>query len=291
MKKVLAALLASAVIMLAGCSSGNSTSVASVTGAGGESVSETQSAANAVTLAETEIYDANGIKITATGLKEGGILGPELALLIQNDSAQNIVVQPDYCVVNGYMMTDLMSANVAAGKKSNDTLTFMTSELKTCGITQIAEIRIRLAIIDGATYQTLYKTDEVTLLTSAAGAYTQTYDDSGEEIYNSNGIRVIAKNAGDEFLGKGVTFYLENTTGQAVAVSGEDISVNGFMVTDLFYADLAPHSHAVDTLTLLQSDLEDNSIDTIEEVELTLRIVDPETFMTMDSTAPITLHF
>lgn len=298
MKRMLTALLASAMLLLAGCSSGNSepTSVVSIDTAAsnvGEVASEDSTTTEdpAVTLDETVIYDENDIKITATGLNEDGFLGPELNLLIENNSAQNIMVQPDYCLVNGYMMSGLMSSDVAASKKNNDTLEFSRSTLKECGIDQIGDIRLKFTVSDGDSWMTLYKTDEITLNTSAAGTYTQTYDDSGEVVYDTNGIKVVAKSAGDEFLGKGVTFYLENNTDQHIVVNGENISVNGYMMTDLFYSDLAPHSHAIDTLTLLDSELTDNSIDTIEEVELSLRITDYDSYDNIDTTSPITLHF
>ena len=299
MKRMFTALIAIAMLLLAGCSSGNSdpTNVASVDTAAsnvGEVASEgSESAAeeNAVTLDETVIYDGNDIKITATGIKEDSFFGPELNLLIENNGTQNIVVQPDYCLVNGYMMYGLMSSDVAAGKKNNDTLDFSGSTLKACGIDQIADIRLRLTVIDGDSWMPLFKTDEISLQTSAAGTYTQTYDDSGEVIYDTNGIKVVAKSADDEFLGKGVVFYLENNTDRHVVVNGENISVNGYMMTDLFYADLAPQSHAVDILTLLSSDLQNNVIDTIEEVDLTLRITDDDSYENIDTTSPITLHF
>ena len=299
MKRMFTALIASAMLLLAGCSSGNSdpTNVASVDTAAsnvGEAASEgSESAAeeNAVTLDETVIYDGNDIKITATGIKEDSFFGPELNLLIENNGTQNIVVQPDYCLVNGYMMYGLMSSDVAAGKKNNDTMVFSGSTLKVCGIDQIADIRLRLTVIDSDSWMPLFKTDEITLQTSAAGTYTQTYDDSGEVIYDTNGIKVVAKSADDEFLVKGVVFYLENNTDRHVVVNGENISVNGYMMTDLFYADLAPQSHAVDILTLLSSDLQNNAIDTIEEVDLTLRITDYDSYDNIDTTSPITLHF
>lgn len=299
MKRMFTALIAIAMLLLAGCSSGNSdpTNVVSVDTAAsnvGEAASEgSESAAeeNAVTLDETVIYDGNDIKITATGIKEDSFFGPELNLLIENNGTQNIVVQPDYCLVNGYMMYGLMSSDVAAGKKNNDTMVFSGSTLKACGIDQIADIRLRLTVIDGDSWMPLFKTDEITLQTSAAGTYTQTYDDSGEVIYDTNGIKVVAKSADDEFLGKGVVFYLENNTDRHVVVNGENISVNGYMMTDLFYADLAPQSHAVDILTLLSSDLQNNVIDTIEEVDLTLRITDDDSYENIDTTSPITLHF
>ena len=299
MKRMFTVLIASAMLLLAGCSSGNSdpTNVASVDTAAsnvGEAASEgSESAAeeNAVTLDETVIYDGNDIKITATGIKEDSFFGPELNLLIENNGTQNIVVQPDYCLVNGYMMYGLMSSDVAAGKKNNDTLDFSGSTLKACGIDQIADIRLRLTVIDSDSWMPLFKTDEITLQTSAADTYTQTYDDSGEVIYDTNGIKVVAKSADDKFLGKGVVFYLENNTDRHVVVNGENISVNGYMMTDLFYADLAPQSHAVDILTLLSSDLQNNAIDTIEEVDLTLRITDYDSYDNIDTTSPITLHF
>ena len=62
-------------------------------------------------------------------------------------------------------------------------------------------------------------------------------------------------------------------------------------MTDLFCSDLAPRSHAVDTLTLFDSELTDNSIDTISEVELSLRITDYDSYNNIDTTSPITLHF
>lgn len=299
MKRMFTALIASAMLLLAGCSSGNSdpTNVASVDTAAsnvGEAASEgSESAAeeNAVTLDETVIYDDNDIKITATGIKEDSFFGPELNLLIENNETQNIVVQPDYCLVNGYKMYGLMSSDVAAGKKNNDTMVFSGSTLKACGIDQIADIRLRLTVSDSDSWMPLFKTDEITLQTSAAGTYTQTYDDSGKVIYDTNGIKVVAKSADDEFLGKGVVFYLENNTDRHVVVNGENISVNGYMMTDLFYADLASQSHAVDILTLLSSDLQNNAIDTIEEVDLTLRITDYDSYDNIDTTSPITLHF
>ena len=291
MRRLLPALLAG-MLLLAGCSSSEA-DAASVTSAetfytgASEAEQETQD----VTLAETVLFDQDGIRITATGLSTDSLFGPELNLLVENDSAQNIVVQPNYCMVNGYMMDGLLSADVAAGKKANDTLDFLSNALARCGIETIADIELDLVVSDGDSWQTLYETGPVILQTSAAGQYTQTYDDSGEEIYNQNGIRVVAKSVNDDLFGMGIKFYLENNTDKAVIVNADNVSVNGYMMTDLFYSDLAPRSHAVDTLTLLGSELEDNHIDTITDAELSLQITDADYYQTIDSTAPITLHF
>lgn len=291
MRRLLPALLAG-MLLLAGCSS-SETDAASVTSAETSyaGASEAEQETQDVTLAETVLFDQDGIRITATGLSTDSLFGPELNLLVENDSAQNIVVQPNYCMVNGYMMDGLLSADVAAGKKANDTLDFLSNVLARCGIETITDIELDLVVSDGDSWQTLYETGPIILQTSAAGQYTQTYDDSGEEIYNQNGIRVVAKSVNDDLFGMGIKFYLENNTDKAVIINADNVSVNGYMMTDLFYSDLAPRSHAVDTLTLLGSELEDNHIDTITDAELSLQITDADYYQTIDSTAPITLHF
>ncbi|WP_296036751.1 hypothetical protein [uncultured Gemmiger sp.] len=291
MRRLLPALLAG-MLLLAGCSS-SEVDAASVTSAETSyaGASEAEQETQDVTLAETVLFDQDGIRVTATGLSTDSLFGPELNLLVENDSAQNIVVQPNYCMVNGYMMDGLLSADVAAGKKANDTLDFLSNALARCGIETITDIELDLVVSDGDSWQTLYETGPVILQTSAAGQYTQTYDDSGEEIYNQNGIRVVAKSVNDDLFGMGIKFYLENNTDKAVIVNADNVSVNGYMMTDLFYSDLAPRSHAVDTLTLLGSELEDNHIDTITDAELSLQITDADYYQTIDSTAPITLHF
>lgn len=291
MRRLLPALLAG-MLLLAGCSSSKA-DAASVTSAETSyaGASEAEQETQDVTLAETVLFDQDGIRITATGLSTDSLFGPELNLLVENDSAQNIVVQPNYCMVNGYMMDGLLSADVAAGKKANDTLDFLSNALARCGIETITDIELDLVVSDGDSWQTLYETGPVILQTSAAGQYTQTYDDSGEEIYNQNGIRVVAKSVNDDLFGMGIKFYLENNTDKTVIINADNVSVNGYMMTDLFYSDLAPRSHAVDTLTLLGSELEDNHIDTITDAELSLQITDADYYQTIDSTAPITLHF
>ena len=291
MRRLPPALLAG-MLLLAGCSSSEA-DAASVTSAETSyaGASEAEQETQDVTLAETVLFDQDGIRITATGLSTDSLFGPELNLLVENDSAQNIVVQPNYCMVNGYMMDGLLSADVAAGKKANDTLDFLSNALARCSIETITDIELDLVVSDGDSWQTLYETGPVILQTSAAGQYTQTYDDSGEEIYNQNGIRVVAKSVNDDLFGMGIKFYLENNTDKAIIVNADNVSVNGYMMTDLFYSDLAPRSHAVDTLTLLGSELEDNHIDTITDAELSLQITDADYYQTIDSTAPITLHF
>lgn len=130
MRRLLPALLAG-MLLLAGCSSSGA-DAASVTSAETSyaGASEAEQETQDVTLAETVLFDQDGIRITATGLSTDSLFGPELNLLVENDSAQNIVVQPTYCMVNGYMMTDLLYSDLAPHSHAVDTLTLLGSELE-----------------------------------------------------------------------------------------------------------------------------------------------------------------
>ena len=167
----------------------------------GDSSSETNGAGTSndsgssdeeVTIAETVLYEADGIKVTAKSLADG-LLGTEVKLLIENDSSKNILITSSSVSANGYMMpTAALYAEVAAGKKANESLTLMSSELDQCGIETLAEMQFYLQIQDPETWETIKTTDLITLATSATG-YTQPVDDSGDVLYNENGYKIVCK--------------------------------------------------------------------------------------------------
>ncbi len=163
MRRLLPALLAG-MLLLAGCSSSEA-DAASVTSAeiSYAGASEAEQETQDVTLAETVLFDQDGIRITATGLSTDSLFGPELNLLVENDSAQNIVVQPNYCMVNGYMMTDLLYSDLAPHSHAVDTLTLLGSELEDNHIDTITDAELSLQITDADYYQTIDSTAPITL--------------------------------------------------------------------------------------------------------------------------------
>lgn len=62
-----------------------------------------------------------------------------------------------------------------------------------------------------------------------------TPNDSGTELYNENGIRIVGKTVDENsFWGTAVLLYCENTSGTDVGISVDDMSINGFMMTPFF---------------------------------------------------------
>lgn len=295
-------------VMAMGSGSGSSSSSndvkapSSVTSGGQDAASKPADSAAApsnsssvpeISIEEAVLFDQGGIKITAKSINEKGTFGPEIKLLIENDSAKSITVQSRNTSVNGYMIETMMSADVAAGKKANDSLTLLRSDLETAGITTIADIEFSFHIFDSETWDTIVDSDMVRIETSAAEGFTYSYDDSGNQVYNDNGVEIVVKGLSESgsWLGPAVVVYIYNSGNSDVTVQARDVSINGFMVESIFSSDVVAGKHVIDTITFLSNDLQENEIETIESIELSFHIFDMATWDTIVDTEPVTINF
>ena len=252
----------------------------------------TQSTEAGVTVDETVLLEQDGIKITATGMDDG-LFGTELKLLIENDSSTNLTFQARNASVNGYMVDTMMSEDVAAGKKSNTSLTFSTSGLKDCGIDTIANMEFSFHIFTTDDWDDFLDSDIISLDTSAAGSYTQNYDDSGEVFYDKDGIKIIGKglSSNDSFFGPGLIVYIENNSSKNFTVQVRDTSVNGFMIDTIMSEDVIVGKKAITAVTFFSSSLEENGITDITSIETSFHVFDMESWDTIVDTDPITINF
>ena len=302
-KMLFTLLLAMVMILATACSSsdevkppanvnGDSSVTSNEEPAGNDSNDAQENDTVEITVAETGLYEADGVKVTATGYEDGW-MGPEIKILVENDSSKNVLVTSASVSANGYMMpTAALYAEVAAGKKANESLTLMSSELDQCGIETLAEMQFYLQIQDPETWETIKTTDLITLATSATG-YTQPVDDSGDVLYNENGYKVVCKGLKQDIIWDGtVVFYMENNSNKAVSIYAENVSVNGFMQEVGLWSDLRPGTKMIDGMSMIDlSDLEITNIDEIKTIEFNLRIVDAETWEDIVTTDAMTLNF
>lgn len=295
----------SVVLMLVACGSSPSSTSQS---ASVQSESEAESAAQTenpeesvesndgseITISESEIFNQDGIKISTTGFEPDGFWGPEVKLLVENDSEKDITVQIRNSSVNGYMIDFQMSCDVAAGKKANDGMGISRSGLEASGIDTIANIEFSFHIFESSSWDTILDSDIIALTTSAGPDYVQTYDDSGDALYDENGIRVISKSLvtnEDDIFGPRYYLYIENNSDRGITVQARETSVNGFMVDPIFSADVLAGKKMVDDVTFMSSQLEENNITKINEIETSLHIFATDNWNTIVDTEPITITF
>ena len=246
-----------------------------------------------VTLAETEVYNKDGIVVTATKI-EDDLFGPTITFSISNDSTKNVIVTTRSLSANGYMMAASgLYSDVAAGKKAKESLILMSSELDQAGIDTVADIEFYINVSDSDSYMDIDTSDLIKLSTSASDSFVQEIDDSGDVVYDSNNVRVVCQGLKQDLIWDGtVVFFMENNGTQPVTIYAENVSVNGYMVDVSLYSDLRPATRSISGMYILDlTDLEIESIEGIESIEFTLRIVNADNWNEIDTTAPIVLEF
>ncbi len=242
-----------------------------------------------VTIEEQVLIDQDGIKITAMEYVTDVIWGDGIKLLLENSTDKNVTIGCNALIVNDFMITDLFVSEVAAGKKANEIMHLSSSELKAAGIDTVGKVEIYFHIYDSDNWNTQFDPECVTIKTSAFDNMDTTADDSGQELYNSGGIRIVGKTVDENsFWGTAILLYIENTSGKNVGINVDDMSINGYMMTPYFSTTVYDGKKALDDITIMSSELESNNIKSIDEVELKFHIYDITNFSTIADSDSIT---
>lgn len=105
---------------------------------------------------------------------------------------------------------------------------------------------------------------------------------------SQDGIRIVGKYVDENsFWGAAVLLYIENTSGRNVGVNCDNMSINGFMVTPYFSCTVYDQKKSIDDITILSTDLEDNGITSVEDLEVNFHIYDADSYETICDTGAI----
>lgn len=237
-----------------------------------------------VTIDEQVLFEKDGLKVTATEYVVDSIWGDGIKLLIENNGTSDIGLGCSALIVNDYMITDLFSTTVAAGKKDYETLNLSSTGLKAAGIENVGQIELYFHTFDSDTYMPVADIGCVTIKTSAYDSMDTTPNDAGQELYNEGGIRIVGKYVDEgSFWGMAVLLYIENNSGKNHIIQCEDMSINGFMVTPFFSSTVYSGKKAIDEITIMSSDLEENNISNVNEIELKFKIIDEDFMNSVES--------
>lgn len=232
-----------------------------------------------IAITETVLYDKDGVKVVAKEWAES-FWGDGIKIYIENNTDKDFYLQTNYVVVNNFMMPSvLFSAEVPAGKKTNETLSFDDDFLKKTGITKIGHIEMDMYTYDLEEFEIIAELGYAEIKTNL---YDQMDGTSGDGVLllEQNGIKVIGKYIEeDNFWGKAVVLYMESD--KDVIIQAEDLSVNDFGVTALSSTDILAGRKVVDSITIFDDDLEENDITEIEKIEFKLKVLDPDTYDTI----------
>ena len=124
-------------------------------------------------------------------------------------------------------------------------------------------------------YDSIFSGEYAEIETSAVDRMDTKANDDGMELYNEDDIRIVGKTVDeDSFWGAAILLYIENDSGHDVGISVDDMSINGFMMTPYFSTQVYDGKMSLDDITHALSELKENGIETVEDVELKFHIYD-----------------
>ncbi|MBQ8279154.1 MAG: hypothetical protein IJZ23_04880 [Roseburia sp.] len=252
-------------------------------------ITEGQESGTNITIEEQVLFEQDGIVVTAKEYVTDDIWGDGIKLLIENNSDKSVTIGCNALIVNNYMISDLFVSGVAPGKKANKIMYLSNTELEAAGIDSVGQVEAYFHVYDTDTYETLFDTECVTIQTSEYENMDTTADDTGVELYNDNGVRILAKTVDENsFWGTAILLYCENNSGKNIGISVDEMSINGFMMNPLFTTTVYDGKMALDEITIFSEDLVANGIENIEDVELKFHIYDAESYEAIADSEVIT---
>ncbi len=232
-----------------------------------------------ITIEEQVLIDDNGLVVTAKEYVKDSIWGDGIKLLIENNTDSDVTLTCDDLIVNDYMLTDLFSETVSAGKKANTTVYLSSTQLDAAGISNVGKVEIYFRTYNPETYDTIKSYGVVTIKTSVFDIIDVEADNIGAVLYENNGVKVVGKYVDeDSFWGTSVILYIENNRSENISLHVDNMSVNGFMNDCFFYSKVLSGKKSVDDITVFSSDLEENGIEKITDIEFDFYVTNADNY-------------
>jgi len=202
--------------------------------------------------------------------------------MIENNTANNITVSCKALIVNNYMISGYLYSNVSADKKSNEVLYLSSDELTAAGISSVGQIDIYFHVTNSDNYDAILDTDCISIQTSQYADMEIKAMDDGKELLNQDGIRIVGKYVDEDSIGgTAVLLFIENKSGQNITISCDNMSINGYMVTPIFYSTVYDGKMAIAEIEIFAADLEENNITSVDEIELVFHVTNADSYHTI----------
>lgn len=231
---------------------------------------------------EQVLLDNEYLTITAKEAIDDYLFGPSVKVLIENKSDKTLCAQVRELSINNYMIDAIFSATVDPGKKAYDNIVFSAVDLDNAHITRVSNIEFYFHVFDDDTWDTLFDSEIININTNDSEV-EDLFNSDGIELYNDNGVNIIYQGLTNNSANAGIdlVFYITNDTDNTIAVQVDSASLNGFMIDPIMSAEVASGKKIVYYMTIYQSELTENEITSLENLEITFRIIDNNTYETL----------
>lgn len=238
------------------------------------------------------LYDQNGVKLRSSAVIKNRDGETALLLELENTTDSMVYVSTSDIGINGLVVSsstwssDSINPNKHRIVEVELASVFDSPYWSVYGITDVGSVSLSLGQRNTEGVEIAVETP----VEIAVPGVSNTFDKSGNEVYNSNGLRIVTKTVLEDTSDYSADLYVlllaENNSGKPLTIDDayDSLSVNGFMSDYSFYSqELADGECAALEIRLWESSLEKNqiaSLSDIQEIELGFEI--KEGYTTVD---------
>ena len=252
---------------------------------------------NQITFTEVIAVDNDECSIKINGIGADNFRGWfTLKAQLENKSTEKTYVfSVESAAINGVQCNPFFASEVAAGKKSNDEISFPDSDLEKNGVGDYTDIELTFHVYDSNDWMADPVVKETIHIypygEDKAVRYVRESQSGDNIIIDNDYVTVIAtgyEKGKDEiwgYWGYTVNLFLLNKTDKDVTFNADEVSINGFMADpDPFYIiTVTAGKCAFSAMSWSNSTLEDNGITAVEEIEFKMRAYDSDNWYWFDN--------
>lgn len=224
------------------------------------------------------LLDNDFATVTVTGIDPDNMWGYTLQVQVVNKSQQELSFTTENACVNDVMCDPLFLTDVSAGKEANEEMNFMAD------VGDITKIELDLKAYDPETFAdifvescTFYPMGE-----AEAKPFVRTPVAGEQVVFDNENCTMIILSAGTDDWGYSVEVYLQNKTDKNLMFYLDDSEINSKELDGLWATEVAAGKQAFSSITWFAEDLEDNGIDTVNEICMDLEVSDADNWMAED---------
>lgn len=291
MKKLLAMVLAAAMLLTFAACGGESETPATIPEtipatagetAAPETEAPTEAPITALDMEETVLVDDDNCTFSVGFASENDYVGMTLNAVCVNKTEKTLFFTWNAVSVCGYMYDPLWAEQVGPGESIDSVIYIDTYELEQYGVTSVDEIAFTLYIFDSDDFMAEpYVNDSFTIYPTGLNADTVTRPErqsvGGEQVIVDNGdVTFIIESISDENDAYTLRCYLSNKTDRSLMFAWDETTVNGCAIDPVWAVEVAAGKQAYSEITFYRSDLTENAIDAVEQIVFRLTASDWE---------------
>lgn len=246
----------------------------------GDSTEEESEERTKIEIEETEIYNDNGVSITANSMDDDGE-NTNVYFTVENNGDKDIHLCIESYSVDGVMVSDMVYgfdvADISPGKKAKTSISILDDWLDLYGLSEIGNIDIIFMFYDDVFEECYTPILNIKTNLSSEESYKDIYDDA---LYDDSNVSVwyLGSIVDNEYV-----FVLKNKCGDTTVYSVENCSVNEWSYNlDSYMLGLYGIPIQEDTLSFFTIRIDDNflqeyDISNVESIEFNIEIGESKT--------------